>query len=165
MTKTTTTATTWVPVHLLLSGSPQEAAWIDQISSAILYYVSPAIFLVLFFLIPSPYGKLETPLSRTVLGSFTLPARLSWCVFEMPNLIWAIAVVVMLASSPRHSITQQQQLLHQQLKAPNYILFGLFVIHYLRRALWYPWIIMSPRAKPVPLAVFLSAISYTTVNG
>ena len=145
----------WLP--LLLSGTDREAELIHGTAKAILYYVSPILFVLLYYVLPSPYGKLATPRWNQLLGP-TIPARLAWFLFELPNLIWATA-------------TLWDCYFRRKLETDDsppgicgLLLFGFFVIHYIRRTLWYPWK-MSPSATPSSAGVVLNALAYTIVNG
>ena len=140
----------------LLSGTPTEAAVIQSMAHSVLYYISPLLFVGLYCVVPSPYGKLATPQWDQWLGP-TLPARVGWCLFESPNLAWAMVVL------RQHIRTTNSQPIHADMVC-NYVLYAFFVVHYLRRTLWYPWK-MSPRATPTSLGVIASAMAYTVVNG
>lgn len=144
-------------LSLLLSGTPQEAQLVESTARVILYYLSPALFVLLYVCLPSPYGKLATPTWNQRLGP-SLPARWAWFLFEVPNLLWA---AVILWKHVQQQTAQQRQ---DSSLVCNYILYAFFVVHYLRRTLWYP-LQMSPRATPTSLGVVLNALAYTTVNG
>eukprot|EP00977_Amphora_coffeiformis_P012168 scaffold2992_cov214-Amphora_coffeaeformis.AAC.50 len=158
---------TWF--KLILSGTAQEAELIHNTASTLFYYVSPILFVLLNYMLPSPYGKLTTSRWGSILGP-VVPARLAWFLFEVPNLLWVVATVW------KHYLgSQQEQSSSTTLTTMtggedsslvgNYILLGFFTLHYLRRTIWYPWRMMSLQAKPVPLGIILSAMSYTSVNG
>ena len=156
-------STWWFP--LILSGTADEAELIHNMASTLLCYISPVIFVLLYAVLPSPSGKLTTSCWGNILGP-VVPARWAWFLFEVPNLLWVVATVWV------HHLTSQQSSSatpttgeNDNSLVGNYILLGLFTLHYLRRTIWYPWRMMSSQAKPVPLAVILSAVSYTSVNG
>jgi steroid 5-alpha-reductase len=139
-----------------LSGTAEEEALIDQTARFILCYLSPFLFVVLYAVVPSPYGKLITPTWQRIMGP-ALPAPLAWFLFELPNLAWAGIVVA------RHLVSAKS--LDNTSQSPcNYLLVAFFVIHYFRRTIWYP-LQMSSRAKAVPLGVVVNALAYTSVNG
>jgi hypothetical protein len=115
----------------------------EQIPNGMVYISLP------IFVIPSLWGKtLATDQKQWWLGPL-LPARISWFVFESPNLVWSY-------------ICWQQR--RADLSAANVLLLVLFVLHYLRRAILYP-VTMSPQTKPMPAAVVLSAFCYCNFNG
>jgi len=119
----------------------------QQISWGVIYASIP-VFLILLFVVPSPWGKTSNAALLNVLGP-PLPARLAWFVFEIPNLIW---IAVALCN------------LKHELPLINRLLLTFFVMHYFNRAILYPfW--MSNRAKQVPLMVVLSACLYCCING
>jgi hypothetical protein len=140
---------------VLLAGTAEEAALIDQTARFILCYLSPFLFLILYAVVPSPYGKLITPTWQKILGP-SLPAPLAWLLFELPNLAWAGVILT------RHVVSTSLD--GTSLSPSNYLLVGFFVVHYIRRALWYP-LQMSPGAKAVPLGVVINALVYTSLNG
>jgi 3-oxo-5-alpha-steroid 4-dehydrogenase 1 len=109
-------------------------------------YISLPIFVTLYWIIPSPWGK--THQTQWWLGPL-LPARISWFFFESPNLVWSY-------------ICWRQR--RADLSVANVLLLVLFVLHYLRRAILYP-ATMSPETKPMPAAVVVSACCYCTFNG
>lgn len=154
------TTTPWY--SLILSGKPEEGAWIDATATTLLYYISPLLFVLLYFVLPSPYGKLMTPQWQSVLGP-AVPAPVAWFLFELPNLLWVGATVWnhryhrAAAVSPSGMTTNDN-------RTCSYILLGFFIVHYIRRALVYPWR-MSSRARPVPFGVILNAVAYTSING
>ena len=100
-----------------------------------------------------PVFLLEIPISKSMstwrfLGP-SLPARLSWFLFEIPNLIWSAICVIKV---------------DHQLPPTNKLLLSLFVLHYIQRTIFFP-LRMSPTAKGMPLAVVLAALVYTIANG
>ena len=129
-------------------------AWIAWSNLA----VSIPIFLILFFWIPSPYGKLlpqeqqKNWMTRSLGPRF--PAKWSWMLFESPNLLWAgCCWIWKLQEQPAIS------------SLPNVILFAFFTLHYLQRGIYYPLCMSSSASKPVPLLVFVSALVFCTCNG
>ena len=105
-----------------------------------------------------PILFLEIPISKTTaswswLGP-CLPARLAWFLFESPNLFWPLLCTsTALNEAPSSSLPRI-----------NAILLGLFVLHYLRRTIIFPFR-MSSSSQGVPLAVVACALIYTSVNG
>jgi 3-oxo-5-alpha-steroid 4-dehydrogenase 1 len=129
-----------------------EEEWLlhSQIANGIVY-ISLPIFITLYWIIPSPWGKTLAASDQKPawwLGPL-LPARISWFVFESPNLVWSY-------------ICWQQR--RADLSVANVLLLVLFVLHYLRRAILYP-ATMSPETKPMPLAVVVSAFCFCACNG
>ena len=108
-------------------------------------YLSPIVFLFLRYIFPPNWGKTY----QTLLGP-TVPPRIGWCLFEIPNLVWA-------AVCYRNT--------DKQLPLANTLLLGLFVGHYLNRSLVYPFVTLNPHSKPLPLEIVLSAHLYTHING
>lgn len=103
-------------------------------------------------------------------------ARLSWMLFESPNLIWSwyccshlcnrdvffLDTEATMSSSQGGAIISLQ---HNHLQiSTNTILLSLFTLHYINRAIIYP-LRMNSNSNKVPLIVTLSASLVTTVNG
>jgi hypothetical protein len=134
----------------------------EQLSWAIIYSSFP-IFFVLYFVIPSqPWGKTASsqlasasrPASSDInisrfLGPI-VPARIAWFVFECPNLLWS---VVCFCSRTR-----------RQLDRLNALLFALYFLHYVQRAVFYPLRMKTGRSG-IPLATVASAFLYCSING
>lgn len=111
--------------------------------------VSLPVFVLLRYFVPSPWGKtLISPTRQARLGPLLLP-RLSWFLFESPNLIWSF-------------VCWKER--RRNLEASNQILLCLFFIHYTQRAILYP-LILSKNTKRMPFEVVASAFVYCNVNG
>lgn len=123
----------------------EEEQLLQRLSMGLLFISIPT-FLILYFVIPAPWGK--TRASMGWLGQM-LPARLSWIVFESPNLVWAYIC----GRSKR-----------EDLPAMNSFLLLLFVIHYIQRAILYP-LCLSRNTKAMPALVVLAAFLFCGVNG
>mmetsp|Transcript_7600 Transcript_7600/g.9939 ORF Transcript_7600/g.9939 Transcript_7600/m.9939 type:complete len:262 (-) Transcript_7600:392-1177(-) len=104
---------------------------------------------ITIYAIPSTWGKTLSDDSVCWWHGPRLPARLSWLIFESPNLVWAIYCWY-------HR--------KQELSFANYVLFSFFLVHYIQRDVYYPFV-MSDKTKPMPLAIVLSAFLYTSFNG
>jgi 3-oxo-5-alpha-steroid 4-dehydrogenase 1 len=114
--------------------------------------VSVPIFLLLYLVVPSPWGKTATnrlPSSLQLVFGPTVPARLAWFVYESPNLAWSLICFA------RRS---------RKLDRVNALLFSLYVVHYIQRTLLYP-LIMKPGRKGIPLTTATIAFIYCNVNG
>ena len=85
------------------------------------------------------YGRLKNSLL-----SIDIPPRLSWFLFELPNLIWVIYFLFF----RKDTLT---------------LSYSLFIIHYINRDIIYPLRLKSPTA--LPLEIVLSAFSFTLANG
>lgn len=107
-------------------------------------YLSPIVFLFLRYVFPPNWGKNFS----TLLGP-TVPPRIAWCLFEIPNLYWAL-----FCYWPRRD----------ELPAANMLLLAIFTGHYVNRAIIYP-LTLNAQTKPIPLEIALAAFAYTNVNG
>jgi 3-oxo-5-alpha-steroid 4-dehydrogenase 1 len=132
---------------LLNHPKQSEMEWIDTIAHWLIGYFI-AIFLILTFVIPSPWGKAFNTHKYWFLGPL-IPAKAAWMFFESPNLFWSVICWY-----------------HRRNHVPliNVGLASLFVGHYIRRAIVYP-LQMSSGSKPIPLVTVLSAFAFCTVNG
>ena len=110
--------------------------------------ISLPTFLLLYYMIPSPWGKTLLSKRQLYLGPL-LPPRISWIVFESPNLGWSY-----MCWKERRG----------NLDGVNQVLLLLFVIHYVQRDLVYP-LLLSKYTKPMPLVVVIAAFCYCNVNG
>ena len=110
-------------------------------------------FLVLHYIIPAPFGK-HTPESnvssvKSWLFGFRFSARVSWFLWEIPNLIW----VAISLPHIRPDILGEWNVEDGQTRSiinANTILLTLFTMHYINRTILYP-LRMSPKSQPVPL--------------
>lgn len=121
----------------------EEETFHHKLSMGMLW-ISPITFLFLYFVTPPNWGKTY----KTLLGP-TVPPRIGWCLFEIPNLYWS--VICFFARS-------------EPLPIANTLLLGLFVGHYINRSIVYP-LTLNAQSKPLPLEIVLSAQLYTNVNG
>jgi hypothetical protein len=162
-----------------------EGQWHEYIAWSIIYLSLP-VFLTLHYIIPAPWGKLlqvtssssslsfrsssnaatssrKSPQQRgVVVGDILLsgpriPARWAWFLFESPNLVWAMYAWC-------HRRRQEHENDDEPLQLANYILYFMFVAHYVQRAILYP-LCMSARSKRMPCAVVVSAFGYCSLNG
>ena len=162
-------------------------AWVNLISSF-------PIFVILYFILPAPYGKFLPPNNdnnnkkkknddeptqqqqQQQQGFFQqekiqwlygprFPAKWSWMVFESPNLIWALVCGWTSIMTMTTTITTRTQWHTNNDILPNYILFIFFTLHYIQRGIYYPLCMSSHKSKPVPLLVIVSALLFCTGNG
>ncbi|CAB9501932.1 oxo-5-alpha-steroid 4-dehydrogenase 1 [Seminavis robusta] len=110
------------------------------------FYICPVIFFVLHYVIAAPWGKTF----QTLLGP-TIPAPIGWCLFEIPNLLWA-------------GLCCYDAFSRDKLTTANCSLLALFVGHYINRALIYP-LQLNAHSKPLPIEVVLIAHFFTQING
>lgn len=129
----------------MTANDDSQAAAVHQELAYAMIIISLPIFITLKFFIPSPWGKSLS--SGTDFGPLW-PARLSWFLFESPNLFWSFWwLKVKIIPDP-----------------VNLFLLSLFVGHYIQRAIIYP-ILMSNNSKKIPFAVVLSAFTFCNING
>ena len=121
----------------------------ESIAYAMLFCSVPTFISLLVF--DSPFGKhapQRNDRSKRWLGPL-LPARPSWFVFEVPNILWAV-----------FSWYQRNT---QMVTRANGILLSLFAIHYVNRAIIYP--LRMKESKPMPFLVVLCAVTFCSFNG
>ncbi|RDA94658.1 hypothetical protein CP533_2415 [Ophiocordyceps camponoti-saundersi (nom. inval.)] len=92
-------------------------------------------------------GKTSSP------SRFNIPGRVAWLTMEVPGFITLL--YVMRTLPPQFGI--------QDLPWQNRVLAGLFVIHYIYRAIFFP--LLQPSMAPIHVLVWLSAISFQLFNG
>jgi 3-oxo-5-alpha-steroid 4-dehydrogenase 1 len=102
-----------------------------------------AVVFVVLFVITAPYGRH----GREGWGP-AISARLAWVLMESPTLI-VFNVVYATADAP--------------ITTPAWVLWGLWHLHYLNRTFVYP-LRLSPRARPMPLAVVSMGALFQTGN-
>ncbi|MDX9772849.1 MAG: DUF1295 domain-containing protein [Bacteroidales bacterium] len=100
------------------------------------------IFLVLLF-VTAPYGRHS---KRT--WGLTIPDRIGWFIMEVPALI--IFLYFIFSGTAEKTIT-------------TWIIGSLYVIHYINRAVIYPWRIRV-RGKQMPLVIALMAVFFNLMN-
>jgi len=93
------------------------------------------------------YGKLKSHYLKLEFNP-----RISWILFEIPNLI---AFLIVFASDYSLKIIENPM---------NYLLILPFLIHYVNRAIIYPLKTISSNKK-VPIEIILSAMFFTSCNG
>ncbi|OAQ69794.1 steroid 5 alpha-reductase [Pochonia chlamydosporia 170] len=107
----------------------------------------PFISIMQFFI--SWYGMGKT----SVKSSFNIPGRIAWMLMEVPGFT---TVLYMMNTLPQiHGI--------DDLPWQNRVLAGLFVIHYIYRAILFPFI--QPSMSPIHILVALMATGFQVLNG
>ncbi|XP_065833282.1 3-oxo-5-alpha-steroid 4-dehydrogenase 1-like [Oscarella lobularis] len=124
------------------------------------------LFVVFFIIlrvigIRAPYGRYArkdvpqtTPLGGSSLFGFSINMKLGWIVQATPSLVVPLACAVLV--KPIHSQIQGR------LNA-NQILLGCFVLHYIQRTVFYPFLIRG--TSPTTLGNVSLAIMACVVNG
>ncbi|KAF3766409.1 3-oxo-5-alpha-steroid 4-dehydrogenase [Cryphonectria parasitica EP155] len=95
------------------------------------------------------YGMGKT----SVTSKLNIPGRLAWFTMEVPGFLTLLYMVLTLPGL--HGITD--------LPWQNQVLAGLFVIHYLYRAVLFPF--LQPSMSPIHVAVWLAALAFQLFNG
>ncbi|KAG5980647.1 hypothetical protein E4U55_003807 [Claviceps digitariae] len=117
-------------------------------------------FILLVFRISYPIISLmQIPLSWYGMGKtsvesrFNLPGRVAWMLMEAPGFM---TLLYMMRTLPRmHGI--------EELPWQNCVLAGLFVIHYVYRAIIFP--LIQPSMSPIHILVALMALAFQLLNG
>ncbi|KAH3850896.1 3-oxo-5-alpha-steroid 4-dehydrogenase 1-like [Dreissena polymorpha] len=109
-------------------------------------YIAASVltFVLLVSGITAPYGRY----ARDGWGIF-VNGKLAWFLQEIPS--FAMPLIFIFQDAPGLR------------KAPNVLLFSLFVMHYFQRACIFPFLIKG--GKPVTLFVFLVALVFCFING
>ncbi len=127
-----------------MSVSGLSAPELELYAKAVVFVVSPLTFVALFF-VTAPFGKHVDGASR--LWGFRMNPTLAWVLMESPNLV---APFLFACGPLSGSVTHA-------------FLVSLFVLHYVHRALIYPF--RARLAKPMPFSVFLMSAAWTSLNG
>ena len=97
-----------------------------------------------------------------------LDAKLSWFLFESPNLVWSCYCYCCLRDSEIMSSGSAAAMVsfdNNKLQvSSNAVLLALFTLHYINRAVIYP-LRMNANSHRVPLLVTASAMIVTILNG
>ncbi|XP_003462298.3 3-oxo-5-alpha-steroid 4-dehydrogenase 1 [Cavia porcellus] len=122
---------------------PGELRMLDAL--AYLMGFAGCAFFLLLQRLASPYGRYasEWPGPR-------IPARTAWVLQELPALAWPLLECAC-AAAPRLD------------RLPNRVLLAMFVVHYVHRALIFPFLIRG--GKPTPLFTCVSAFLFCVYNG
>jgi hypothetical protein len=118
----------------------------DKQTFDLLVWIWTAIALLIFLLllfVTAPYGRH----SKRNWGK-TIPDRIGWFVMEVPALIIFLYFIITGTAEKTLAV---------------WIVASLYVIHYLNRAVIYPWRIRV-RGKEMPLVVALMAVLFNFVN-
>lgn len=137
------------------------------LSSAPTYFITR-------YIITAPFGR-HVSTSKTSNPWWygpKLDAKISWFLFECPNLIWSwywcwyrcdkSILFLDTNDSTTHPFLQIRS--NEIVISANALLLGLFTMHYVNRAIIYP-LRMNRNSQPVPMVVILSAVMFTTLNG
>ena len=131
--------------RLLVSLGIQDLSSLVSCSATAMIISAMATFLLTMNVISAPYGRYSASKGFGPL----IPAQIAWTIMESPNLIAAGLLVY-----------QNPTFLERR---ADTILLSLFVLHYVNRALVYPFRVA--RATPMPLSVMLAALCFCTWNG
>ncbi|OWZ60076.1 3-oxo-5-alpha-steroid 4-dehydrogenase 1 [Cryptococcus neoformans] len=114
--------------------------------SLIIFHLFPLHSPITFFgLIDAPFGRFSRKVSR-----LNLNGNLSWAIME---LVSPIAFLTTIVNSS-----------HPSLNRPSRILSGLYLAHYVHRAIISP-LILSPKRSPLHITVVLAAMLFNLLNG
>jgi 3-oxo-5-alpha-steroid 4-dehydrogenase 1 len=107
------------------------------------------------------------PMGKTSLDSsrFNLPGKIGWVLMEVPG---SLSLLYVLWSLPQQlhlvSANDQFSAWAKSLDEKNLILAGMFVLHYINRAVISP-LFLNPSMSPIHLFVWVSALSFQLFNG
>lgn len=158
MSNVLTTATTFLQKcyltvlnsFMLPRGTTQQLAAWDTISFIACCYVVTGVGTVIaesVLGIPAEYGRFSKKQTY-----FAIPARIAWCLQEMPSFLVATYFLI---KSFEESV--------ETIPIPNRLLLSLFIIHYFNRTFIFPLKIRG--GKPTRLLEFIMAAIFTAING
>ncbi len=137
--------------------------------SKLFLLLSIPTYVVTRYVIVAPFGRhvQDSKKYRWWFGP-QFDAKLSWFVFESPNLIWSWYCYCYLRDSEIMSSGSAANMVsfdNNQLQiSSNAILLAFFTLHYINRAVFYP-LRMNSNSHRVPLLVTASAMIVTILNG
>ncbi|KAL3802379.1 hypothetical protein HJC23_007204 [Cyclotella cryptica] len=138
-----------------------EQIHLHRFCSASLLLSSIPTYLITRYMVTAPFGRhVSTTKSPWWYGPKINP-RLSWFIFECPNLIWSW---YWCWHRNDDSILFLESSGDENLIPSNTLLICMFALHYVNRAIVYP-LRMSPNSQSVPLVVTTSAVIFTAFNG
>mmetsp|Transcript_14291 Transcript_14291/g.22060 ORF Transcript_14291/g.22060 Transcript_14291/m.22060 type:complete len:296 (-) Transcript_14291:39-926(-) len=126
-------------------------------------------YIITRYVIVAPFGRhvQDSKKYRWWFGP-QLDAKLSWFLFESPNLIWSCYCYCYLRDSEIMSSGSAAAMVsfdNNKLQvSSNAVLLALFTLHYINRAVIYP-LRMNANSHRVPLLVTASAMIVTILNG
>lgn len=133
--------------------------------SQLFLLLSIPTFFITRYVIVAPFGRHVQDGKRWFGPQFD--AKLSWFLFECPNLIWTWYCYCYLRDSNIMSVSAAAMVSfdNNQLQiSTNAMLLALFALHYINRAIIYP-LRMNSNSHRVPLLVTVSACIVTILNG
>ncbi|OXB53618.1 hypothetical protein ASZ78_000099 [Callipepla squamata] len=122
------------------AAGPREQRVLELLSYGLVALGAGSALLLRF--IPMPYGRYS---SRRF--GWLLPARPAWLLQELPALLVPLALAACVPAW----------------RLPNAALLSCFVLHYVHRALIFPFLIRQ--GKPTPFFTFLLALLFCIYNG
>lgn len=141
--------------------------------SQLLLLASIPTYLITRYAITAPFGRhVSTSKASPWWYGPKINARISWFLFECPNLIWSwyLCWYQLNGSIISSDGTDETKSFVLQIRSgeiivsTNALLVSLFTMHYVNRAIIYP-LRMNRSSQPVPLVVILSAVAFTALNG
>jgi len=138
-------------------------------TSKLFLLLSIPTYVVTRYVIVAPFGRhvQDSKKYRWWFGP-QLDAKLSWFIFESPNLIWSWYSYCYLRDSEIMSSGSDAAMIsfddNQLQLSSNAMLLALFTLHYINRAIIYP-LRMNSNSHRVPLLVTASAMVVTILNG
>jgi hypothetical protein len=142
--------------------------------SQLLFLSSIPTYLFTRYITTAPFGR-HVSASKTAPWWYgpQINAKISWFVFECPNLIWSCYLcwykrdegVLLLNTNDEVKPHGFWHLHNDELRiSTNALLVCLFTLHYVNRAIVYP-LRMNNNSQPVPFVVTMSAVMFTSLNG
>jgi 3-oxo-5-alpha-steroid 4-dehydrogenase 1 len=138
--------------------------------SQLLLLASIPTYLITRYVITAPFGRhVSTSNASPWWYGPKINARISWFLFECPNLFWSWHLCYHRLNGSMLFLDGDESLVvkirsGEIVVSTNALLVGLFTLHYVNRAIIYP-LRMHRSSQPVPLVVILSAVAFTALNG
>ncbi|KAI5291834.1 hypothetical protein KEM54_005692 [Ascosphaera aggregata] len=116
----------------------------------------PIVTIIQWFLPWYPQGK------TSVSSRLNLPGRYAWCLMEIVgpvNLLYTLFFTTTTTSSSEHVGLSS----YRDLPFANKLIAGLYVLHYLNRAIITP-LFYAPSMSPIHVVIMLSAVTFNYLN-
>lgn len=141
-----------------------------RLASQTFLAASLPVYLITRYVIVAPFGRHAAAQDHRWWFGPKFNARMSWFVFESPNLFWCWYCYARLLDPGTFFLDPSEAAIVSWEEdgllrvSTNAILLSLFALHYINRTIVYP-LLMSSESQPVPLVVIAAGFVTTFVNG
>lgn len=94
---------------------------------------------------------------------FNLPGRVAWLTMEVPGFLTLLYTMYTLSAQQHPHWGEEEEKEAEGLPYQNKVLAFLFVLHYVYRALLFPF--LQPSMSPIHPVIWLNAVAFQVTNG